>query len=164
MVFAALGASSCTHGTSTSAPGPACGKRLAAGTLSEARNAAVSYVDDVAAHRYTAAEHATEPCDREQYGQIRKLWKFMAGMPTGSSRVTATARKGSVWPGSAEVTATVYMRFGHLPYTSWITAATRTLRLDSRPGGWRITTDTTKHQQGKLSAYGFQSYARPVVL
>ena len=88
----------------------------------------------------------------------------MAGMPARSSRVTATAQKGSDWPGSADVAVTVDIRFGRPPYTSWITAATRTLRLDGRLGGWRITTDSTKKQHGRLSAYGFESYSRPKVL
>ena len=64
----------------------------------------------------------------------------------------------------ARVTVTVYIHFGKPPYSAWITAATRTLRLDSRPGGWRVTTDVTKARQGKLSAYGFGSYRRPVAL
>jgi hypothetical protein len=162
MVVAALGASACTHGTAASTS--ECDSRVASGTLAQARQAAIAYVDDVAAHNFTAAERATEPCDRTQYGRIRGLWKFMAGMPAGTSRVTATARKANAWPGSADVNVTVYVRFGRRPYSSWITAAARTLRVDSRPGGWKITTDLTEKRHGKLSAYGFQSYARPIVL
>ncbi|MDX6546621.1 MAG: hypothetical protein QOG33_171, partial [Gaiellales bacterium] len=125
---------------------------------------ATHYVAAIAAHRYDAAGRATEPCNGRQYAEIRKLWKFMAGMPVGQSLVTAHAIKGSPWPGSANVTVTVEIRFGKPPYSAWITAATRTLRLDSRPSGWRVTTDITKKGRGKLSAYGFSSYQRPEFL
>ena len=164
IVVAVVVVSGCSHDSSSGDPPARCGPRVGGGTLSSARQAAIAYVDDVAAHRYTDAERATEPCNERQYGRIRKLWKFMAGVPAGTSRVTATARKISDRPGSADVRVTVYTRFGRPPYTSWITAAARTLRLDNRPGGWRVTSDTTKKQRGRLSAYGFQSYTRPVVL
>jgi hypothetical protein len=38
------------------------------------------------------------------------------------------------------------------------------LRLDSRPGGWRITDDVTKAREGRLTAYGFGAAARPEAL
>jgi hypothetical protein len=122
---------------------------------------AVAYVSDIAAHRYDRAERATEPCNRRQFDDIRKLWRFMVGMPEGQSRVVARATRGSPWPGSARVKVTVFIHFGTAPYSAWIKAATRTLQLDSRPGGWRVTTDTTRARKGKLSAYGFGSYERP---
>ncbi len=157
----------CSHGAATSQPGPPVCRPLAAsagGSLSDARAVAARYVAEIAAHHYDAAERSTEPCNRHQYNQIRKLWRFMAGMPVGQSHVTTKAARGSPWPGSARVTVTVDIHFGKPPYTAWIGAATRTLRLDSRPGGWRVTTDVTKARQGKLSAYGFGSYQRPVAL
>jgi hypothetical protein len=159
-----LAAAACAHGGAATAPPPSCQPRSGGTSLAGAKQAAVSYVTDIAAHHYDAAGTATEPCNQHQYTAIRKLWKFMAGMPVGQSQVKAQARKGTTWPGSARVDVTVYIRFGTPPYSSWITAATRTLQLDSRPGGWRVTTDVTKKQKGKLSAYGFQSYNRPVFL
>src|SRR5262249_35933698 len=120
-----------------------------------------TYVQAIAAHRYQAAERATQPCNRRQYNDIRKLWRFMVGMPEGQSHVTARATRGSPWPGSAHVTVSVFIHFGKPPYSAWIKAATRTLQLDRRPGGWRVTTDTTRARKGKLSAYGFGSYERP---
>src|SRR5207244_10165425 len=129
----------CSHGAATSRPRPPSCRPLATsagGSLADARAAAAHYVSEIAAHHYDAAERSTEPCDRHQYNDIRKLWRFMAGMPVGQSRVTTTAAQGSPWPGSARVTVTVYIHFGKPPYSAWITAATRTLRLDSRPGGW----------------------------
>src|SRR5207253_10923803 len=35
---------------------------------------------------------------------------------------------------------------------------------DSRSGGWRITTDATSKEAGKLAPYGFASYNRPLFL
>ena len=157
-------AAGCARGGAATEPAPSCRPHAGGTSLTSAKQVAVSYVTDIAAHHYDAAGRATEPCNRRQYADIRKLWKFMAGMPVGQSQVKAQARKGTTWPGSAQVDVTVYIRFGTPPYSSWITAATRTLRLDSRPGGWRVTTDVTKKQKGKLSAYGFQSYNRPVFL
>ena len=156
----------CSHGAATSTGPPSCRPLVtsAGGSLADARSVAARYVSDIATHHYDAADRSTEPCNRSQYNDIRKLWRFMAGMPVGQSRVTTTAAQGSPWPGSARVTVTVYIHFGKPPYSAWITAATRTLRLDSRPGGWRVTTDVTKARQGKLSAYGFGSYRRPVAL
>jgi hypothetical protein len=157
----------CSHGSSTTGhPPPKCGPLAAAagGSLSEARAEAVAYVQQIAAHHYDTAGRATEPCNQRQYNDIRKLWKFMAGMPVGQSDVKATATKGNPWPGSAFVNVTVYVRFGTPPYSAWITAATRTLQLDSRKAGWRVTTDTTRAPKGKLSAYGFGSYQRPEFL
>jgi hypothetical protein len=156
-------AAACGHGTAATKPPPSCGPLAAAkgGSLAEARAVAVAYVSDIAAHRYDHAERATEPCNRRQFDDIRKLWRFMVGMPEGQSRVVAHATKGSPWPGSARVKVTVFIHFGTAPYSAWITAATRTLQLDSRPSGWRVTTDTTRARKGKLSAYGFGSYERP---
>jgi hypothetical protein len=153
----------CSHGAASSTEPPSCRSRASAAgdSLAEARAVAVAYVSDIAAHRYDEAGRATEPCNRRQFRDIRKLWKFMVGMPEGQSRVIARATRGSPWPGSAEVKVTVFIHFGTAPYSAWITAATRTLRLDSRPGGWRVTTDTTRARKGKLSAYGFGSYERP---
>jgi hypothetical protein len=161
---AMLAAAACSHGGAATAPPPSCQPRSGSPSLADAKQAAVSYVTDIAAHRYDAAGKATEPCNQHEYTEIRKLWKFMAGMPVGQSQVRARARKGRTWPGSARVDVTVYIRFGKSPYSAWITAATRTLELDSRPGGWRVTTDVTRKQRGKLAAYGFQSYNRPVFL
>jgi hypothetical protein len=164
MTAVLLAAAACTHGGAATPPPPSCQPRSGGTSLAGAKEAAVSYVTDIAAHHYDAAGTATEPCNQRQYTEIRKLWKFMAGMPVGQSQVKAQARKGTTWPGSARVAVTVYIRFGTPPYSSWITAAKRTLELDSRPGGWRVTTDVTRKQKGKLSAYGFQSYNRPVFL
>ena len=163
-LVAVMLAAGCARGGAATEPAPSCRPHAGGTSLTSARQVAVSYVTDIAAHHYDAAGRATEPCNRRQYADIRKLWKFMAGMPVGQSQVKAQARKGSTWPGSAQVDVTVYIRFGTPPFSSWITAATRTLRLDSRPGGWRVTTDVTTKQKGKLSAYGFQSYNRPVFL
>ncbi|MDX6520522.1 MAG: hypothetical protein QOF08_1127 [Gaiellales bacterium] len=164
--LACTSAAACSNGAATSESPPSCRPlATAAGdSLTEARAVAKHYVADIAAHSYDAAARETEPCNRRQYAEIRKLWKFMAGMPVGQSLVTAHAIKGSPWPGSARVTVTVEIRFGKAPYSAWITAATRTLRLDSRPSGWRVTTDLTKKRRGKLSAYGFSSYRRPEFL
>jgi hypothetical protein len=153
----------CSHGAATSTAPPSCRSRVAAAgdSLTDARAVAVAYVSHIAAHRYDEAERATEPCNRRQFDDIRKLWRFMVGMPEGQSRVVAHATKGSPWPGSARVKVTVFIHFGTAPYSAWIKAATRTLQLDSRPGGWRVTTDTTRARKGKLSAYGFGSYERP---
>jgi hypothetical protein len=163
----ACATAACSHGSSaTGHPPPKCGPLApaAGGSLADARAEAVAYVRQIAAHHYDAAERATQPCNSQQYNDIRKLWKFMAGMPVGQSDVKATASKGKPWPGSAHVKVTVYIRFGTPPYSAWITAATRTLRLDSRNQGWRVTTDATRAPKGKLSAYGFSSYRRPEFL
>jgi hypothetical protein len=159
-------AGACSNGGAVSQSPPSCGPLAAAAgdSLTEARAVAMNYVADIAAHRYDAAGRATEPCNRRQYAEIRKLWKFMAGMPVGQSLVTAHATKGSPWPGSAKVKVAVEIRFGKPPHSAWITAATRTLRLDSRASGWRVTTDLTKKRHGKLSAYGFSSFRRPEFL
>jgi hypothetical protein len=163
----ACATAACSHGSSaTGHPPPKCGPLApaAGGSLADARAEAVAYVRQIAAHHYDAAERATQPCNSQQYNDIRKLWKFMAGMPVGQSDVKATASKGKPWPGSAHVKVTVYIRFGTPPYSAWITAAKRTLRLDSRNQGWRVTTDATRAPKGKLSAYGFSSYRRPEFL
>jgi hypothetical protein len=166
-VALACATAACSHGSSaTGHPPPKCGPLApaAGGSLADARAEAVAYVRQIAAHHYDAAERATQPCNSQQYNDIRKLWKFMAGMPVGQSDVKATASKGKPWPGSAHVKVTVYIRFGTPPYSAWITAAKRTLRLDSRNQGWRVTTDATRAPKGKLSAYGFSSYRRPEFL
>lgn len=156
----------CSGGSSNTQQPPSCRPRTepAGASLAAAQQTAEAYVSQIASHHYDAAERATEPCNRQQYAEIRKLWKFMAGMPVGQSHVTARAMKGSPWPGSARVDVTVYIRFGKPPFSAWITAAKRRLQLDSRPGGWRVTTDTTRAPKGKLSAYGFGSYQRPEFL
>jgi hypothetical protein len=161
LVLVAILLSACgAHGASH-APVPTCHARTAGDSLAAARRVAVAYVDDVVAHRYNAAAQATEPCNLVDYGSLRRLWKFMLDMPAGRSHVAVSVTRASAWPGSADARVTVDVRFGRAPYTSWITAASRTLRMDSRPGGWRVTTDVTRTQSGKLSAYGFQSYSRP---
>ena len=119
---------------------------------------------DIAAHRYDSAATAIEPCSNAELNGLHKLWKFMAGIPAGDVRLTTHMAPGAPWPGSARATVTVFVRFGRPPFTSWITAATRTFRVDSRPGGWRVTSDVTAKTRGKLSAYGFASYRRPIVL
>jgi len=154
-------ASACGGDGSAQAPTPTCHARTNSGSLADARRVAVTYAHDIVSHNYDAAGRSTEPCNGKDYARLRKLWKFMLDLPAGDSHVAVSVKKGSTWPGSAEARVTVYVRFGTTPYTSWITAATRTLQIDSRAGGWRVTTDLTQKQKGKLSAYGFESYDRP---
>lgn len=142
----------------------ACAPRTGGTSLAAARALLNAYVRDIAAHRYDAAEAKIEPCNEAQFGALHRLWKFMAGIPTGDVQVRTHMTPGSPWPGSARGRVTIYVRFGATPFTSWITAATRTFRVDSRPGGWRLTSDVTAKQRGKLSAYGFASYRRPIAL
>src|SRR5437764_786939 len=144
----------CAQSTTATSSLPSCQSRVASGSPATAEHAAVAYVQLVDAHRYDEAARATEPCTTRQYADIRKLWKFMAGMPVGHSRVVASGRPAGAQPGSVDVAVTVYVQFGTPPYASWITAATRTLRLDHRTGGWRVTTDETTSRAGQLAAYG----------
>jgi hypothetical protein len=159
------GCSSQTGATTPHQAAPVCEPRAATGTLTGAKAAAISYVDDIAMHRYEAAGNAIEPCNRRDDRAVHRLWDFMAGLPAGQAQVHAQVAKAKPWPGSATVDVTVFVRFGNAPYTAWIKATERTLRLDSRPGGWRVTDDvTTDPRKGRLTAYGFGAAARPEAL
>jgi hypothetical protein len=168
LVVAAALAAGCSQGSAGSdRSAPVCGARDLTGDTAPAaaRQAALAYATAVAGHRYEQAELATEPCRRSQYASVRRLWKFMAGMPTHPVRVRAQlAKAAALQDGSARVRVTLYVRFGSPPHSAWITATTRTLLLDRRRGGWRVTADVTRTQHGKLSAYGFGSYKRPIAL
>jgi hypothetical protein len=159
------GCSSAASAPFTPTGAPSCGPNTDSGTLAAARAAAVAYVNDIAMHRYNAAATAIEPCNHREDIAVHRLWDFMAGLPAGQAKVHVRATKARPWPGAARVDVTVFVRFGKAPYTAWIKATGRTLRLDSRPGGWRVTDDVTKRpRQGRLMAYGFGAAARPEAL
>jgi hypothetical protein len=144
---------------------PSCEPGTGDGTLAGARSTAISYVEDIAAHRYTEAQTLVEPCNRRQERDVHRLWDFMAGLPASHPHIEASVTRAHPWPGAAKVDVSVFVRFGDAPYTAWIKATKRTLRLDSRPGGWRVTDDVTRGpHEGRLMAYGFGPEARPEAL
>ncbi len=143
-----LGAASAAPRTPHCAPASVAAPQPA----TSAATVAVAYLSALGNHGYDRAQGYAHACSVAQQHSLDQLWLWMDSMPTQQIRVTGarvTPRRNGV-----DVRATLYARFGPVPYSAWVTLGPRTLRLSAADGRWRVRADVSSIDRSNLAAYG----------